>query len=253
MSNNKTPGKDNINVELIKYVPKEIHTEISSIFNKIFETNDNDIKLGTGILLPLPKPKKTQGPTKNLRPITLLEVIRKILSKIFMNRVEEKINNYISPSQSAYRKNRSTTDIIWAHRWIIAKAQEENITIYMTGIDMSSAFDTISRNKLLEITNEILDDDEMRILRILLSETTLEVRVNGASTTAFESNIGSPQGDSISGPLFTTFFENALRLVDEIVQKEPIDVREINIQWIEKVNSNLPDKVIYADDCDFLS
>ena len=121
MANNKAHGRDNMNAELIKYAPREMHVEISNILNDIFKNNDDEIKLGTGILLPIPKPKKYQGPVKNLRPITLLEVIRKISSKIFMNRTESKINQYLTQSQSAYRKNRSTTDIVWAHRWITAK------------------------------------------------------------------------------------------------------------------------------------
>ena len=92
MTNNKAPGKDNINVELIKYAPEEIYKEIDNILNGIYERNDIRIKLETGILLPLQKPKKTQGRVTILRPITLLEVIRKILPKIFINRTEDKIN-----------------------------------------------------------------------------------------------------------------------------------------------------------------
>ena len=79
MTNNKAPDKDNNNVELIKYAPEEIYKDIANILNGIYERNDTGIKLGTSILLPVQKPKKTQGPVKNLRPITLLEVIRKIL------------------------------------------------------------------------------------------------------------------------------------------------------------------------------
>ena len=86
MTNNKAPGKDNVNVELIKYPPKEIYKEIANILNGIYEKNDTEIKLGTGILLQRQKPKKTQGPVKNLKLITLLEMIQKILSKIFMGR-----------------------------------------------------------------------------------------------------------------------------------------------------------------------
>ena len=85
MINSKEPGKDNINVELLKYALK-IYKEIAKIMNGIYERNDIRIKLGTGILLPLQKPKKTEGPVKNYRPINLLEVIWKILSKIFMDR-----------------------------------------------------------------------------------------------------------------------------------------------------------------------
>ena len=153
MSNNKAPGEDKIPVELIKYASDELNEEISIVIN-IFRNNDTVMKMGTGILIPLPKPGKTKGPVKNLRPVTLLEVIRKILSKILMHRTEMmKIDGYLANSQSAYRKGRSTTDIVWAHRWIAAKAQEQDISVHITGIDMSSAFDTIYKEELLEIAN----------------------------------------------------------------------------------------------------
>ena len=210
MANNKVPGKDNINVELLKYAPEEMYEEIANITNGIYERNDTSIKLGTGILLPIPKPKKTQGPVKNLRPITLLGVIRKILSKIFMDRTEEKINKHLSQSQSAYRKCRSTNDAVWAHRWMSTKTPIQDIIIFITGINMSSAFDTIYRDELIKIAEEILDEDELRILSTLLAETTLEVRIENAQSDTFESNIGSPQGDSISGPLFKLYLNEAL-------------------------------------------
>ena len=52
----------------------------------------------------------------------------------------------------------------------------------------------------MNIVETFLDEDEVRFIRRLLSKTTLEIRVEGATATAFESNIGSPQGGSISGP-----------------------------------------------------
>ena len=58
MASNKAPGKDNTNVELIKYALEEVHQEISKILNGIFETNNEEVKLGTGVLLSLPKLKK---------------------------------------------------------------------------------------------------------------------------------------------------------------------------------------------------
>ena len=79
--------------------------------------------------------------------------------------------------------------------WILAKVQECEIKIYIIGIDMSSAFDTIDRNKLVERCESFL---EVRFIKRLLSNTTIEVRVKGADTKPFESNIGSPQGGSIT-------------------------------------------------------
>ena len=115
MANNKTPSKDSINIELIKYAPEEIYKEIANILNGIYERNDTRIKLGTGILLPLPKPKKTQGPVKNLRPIILLEFIQKIMSKIFINRTEDKISKYV-PNTKCIQKIQKHRHVAWAHR-----------------------------------------------------------------------------------------------------------------------------------------
>ena len=118
MANNKALCKDNINVEQLKHVPEEIYKEIGYILHEIYERSDTEIKLGTGILLPLLKQKKTKGPVKSLIPVTLVEVIQKILSKIFMDRTEDTINKHRSQSQSTFRKSRSTTDVLWVHRWM---------------------------------------------------------------------------------------------------------------------------------------
>ena len=101
---------------------------------------------------------------------------------------------------------------------------------------MSLAFDTINRQKLMEINEQILDEDSQWMLRILLSETTVEVRIKGAESTSFPTNIGSPQGDSYSGLQFTMYFEQDLK---ELREEEGINT-----------NEDLPVELIYADDYD---
>ena len=48
---------------------------------------------------------------------------------------------------------------------------------------------------------------------MLLANTTLEVRIKGVDSEPFGSNIGSPQGDGISGCFFNIYFEHSLRRV----------------------------------------
>ena len=205
MTNNRAADHINMCAELVKYAPKDIHTEIANTLNDLIE-KQHQIDIGKGILVPLEKPlKRMPGPAKNLRPIILLPIIRKILSKITLSRLKPKLDHYLSASQSAYRSNRSTTDIVWSYRWILAKVQIYDIEVFSTGIDMSAAFDTIDRVQLIKILGNFADSDEMRMVRLLLSETSLEVKLSGHKTKPpqFASNVGSPQGDGLSGPLFT--------------------------------------------------
>ena len=120
---------------------------------------------------------------------------------------------------------------------------------------MSSSFDTIYRDKMFKKVEEFLDEDDLPILNMLIAETTLEVKVENAQATTFESNIGSPQGDSISGPLFTLYFNRALQQIKDEMQKEPIDCRDINPRWVEKMESSIPEEIadVYADECDFIT
>ena len=127
---------------MIKYGTLKLHKEMSNIYNQCFEKHEK-IDVGSGLLVPLPKPNKEKVPRKKLRPVILLPILRKVFSNILLSRTNEKIDNYLSHSQSAYRSSRSTSDIVWSHRWMAAKVQINKELYYIIGIDMSSAFDTV--------------------------------------------------------------------------------------------------------------
>ena len=250
LNNNRAAGHDHITAELIKYAPAEVHTKITSILNRCF-THNEPIQVSKGMLVALPKPKKPKGPLKNLRPVILLPIIRKILSNITLERIKDRVNVYLSASQSAYREKRSTSDIVCCHRWVAARIQKFQETVYITGIDMSSAFDTIRRQKLLEIFATFLEQDEVRIIQFLLSDTTLDIKMDGVSEPKeFSTNMGSPQGDALSGMCFNVYFENALRKLRMAMSTNPIFDEHLYHQRIEM---SLPEECIYADDYDYIT
>lgn len=76
---------------------------------------------------------------------------------------------------------------------------------------MSAAFDTIRCHKLLEIAKEVLSKDGAMMLRFLLTDATIEIKIKDERTTSVTSHIGAPQGGSYSGPQFELYFENSLR------------------------------------------
>ncbi|XP_029655928.1 uncharacterized protein LOC115229770 [Octopus sinensis] len=99
---------------------------------------------------------------------------------------------------------------------------------------MSRAFDLINRHKLVEFLAGFLDESSIRMIRALLSETYLSVRVRYKCSKPFESTSGTPQGDLLSPILFVIYLEAALR------ELKPYYKGNINV-------------VAYADDVDFIS
>ena len=102
---------------------------------------------------------------------------------------------------------------------------------------MSAAFDTINRTQLLDILENIIEEDELRIVRSLLSNTKINMKVNGATEHySFLANTCTPQGDGLSPVLFFIYLANALR----------------NIRRTPE-HKDLPPEIAYADDVDFIS
>ena len=107
---------------MIKYSPKIVHQQIADIFNEMAKTGSIPDEVIEGVLVPLPKPGKPQGPPANLRPIILLSILRKILAICMSKRIQEKIENRIPLSQTAYRAGRSTTEHVFTCK-ILAEKQ----------------------------------------------------------------------------------------------------------------------------------
>ena len=158
-----------------------------------------------------------------------------------LSRIAPKVDEYLSPSQSGFRRGRSTADVLFGYRWLCARAQRQRISIELLGIDLSRAFDTIRRDKLLDKLQTFLGKSEMRIIRLLLADTSLEPRLSTGECHAFATSIGMPQGDSLSPVLFTVYLEAALRDLRSHLPTRP------------QTDANLPLDVEYADDTDFIS
>ncbi|GFS05738.1 retrovirus-related Pol polyprotein LINE-1 [Elysia marginata] len=182
LNNNRACGEDGIPGEVIKYGADTLAKVICNILNRVFSEHD-DININGGKVKTFQIPGKAKGPVTNLRPITLLNTLRKVLSLIVLNRTKHDINEYLSPSQSGFMEGRSTSDIVLSHRWLVNKTYADcrEHRLFITGIDMSSAFDTIDRHLLLNTLKNIIKEDEQRIIRYLLNNTELSIKLKGSS------------------------------------------------------------------------
>ena len=167
---------------------------------------------------------------------------KKVSGQTNSHRRRPSIEKYLSHSQSGFRPERSTSDVVWTHRWLAAKTVTENINIKITGIDMSAACDTIDRDILLQILKNIVEEDELRLIQFLLSNTHINTRINNADINApFTSNVGTPQSDGLSRVLFTIYLEHALKEVRTVIGKPK-----------SSLEKKIPREIAYADDVDFV-
>ena len=129
--------------------------------------------------------------------------MRKILSHITLNRIREAAEKHIRHTQSAYRKGRSTADIILTHRLNMATSYTTKQEIHVTSLDMSTAFDTISRSQLINSCETFLEQDDVTLIKYLLTNTKMIIKINNRFGNCYSTSIGSPQGDSLSPILFS--------------------------------------------------
>ena len=170
-----------------------------------------------------------------------IATLRKTLSLVVLSRIAPKVDECLSPSQSGFSRGRSTADVLFGYRWLCAKAQRQRVSIEFLGIDLSGAFDTIRRDKLLDTLHTFLGESDLRMIRLLVTDTSLEPRLSTGECHAFATSIGTPQGDSLSPVLFTLYLETYLRDLRLRLPVRPL------------ADSNLPLDVEYADDIDFIS
>ncbi|KAL5253305.1 hypothetical protein ACHWQZ_G013176 [Mnemiopsis leidyi] len=247
LKNGRATGPDGIPNELLKYSTNTVHERFAGIINNCFETHSYLDPIGQANVTPLQKPNKPVGPLKNLRPLTLSNAVRKILSMATLKRIEKKVEAFTGPWQCAYKRGRSCADIVWCQRMLLSIVQRKKWEYHRMGIDMSSAFDTIRRSSILELLVKCgCNDDEIRLVRLLLSNTKIKINVNGTLSVEFLSLLGAFQGDCLSGCLFTLVLAGALcelreQLAVTMVRPNP----PITIE-------GFPLETEYADDVDFM-
>ena len=131
----------------------------------------------------------------NHRGISLLSIAGKILARNLLNRLIDHLEQGLLPeSQCGFRKERGTTDMIFAARQLQEKCQEQNV-------DLTKAFDTVSRDGLWKIMSKFGSD------RFTMECKLLDDR---ESSTPFPVTNGVKQGCVLAPTLFSMMFSAML-------------------------------------------
>ena len=111
MKNEKSPGEEGLTKEFYVTFLDIFKTELCELFNNMKLANSEPISMKNAIVKLLYK-KGDHRYLKNWRPVSLLNVDYKILSKVLTNRITKITDKIVPMEQKCGVKGRKLTDII---------------------------------------------------------------------------------------------------------------------------------------------
>ena len=142
---------------------------------------------------------------------------RKILAHVLLNRlVHTNAEDYLPEPQCGFRANRRTTDMVFVLRRLQEKFREQNKGLYVAFVDLTKAFDIVSRKGVWMIMEHLGFSPNFLSMVIKLHENQRgQVRLNSDFSGSSATVNGEKQGCVLAPTLFSYFFSMILKEITE--------------------------------------
>ena len=240
MKSGKASGPDEIPSELITALGEIGVEEVTKLLNSIYDTGKIPDDFKKSVYIALPKKPGTVECDQH-RTISLMSHLTKVLLRVLMNRMRDKIMPEISETQFGFMADKGTRNAIFALRILMERAVEVQTDLYLCFIDYSKAFDKVRHSALFDILQGLnVDGKDLRILRNLYWEQEAAIRVDNECSEYRPIRRGVRQGCVFSPDLFNIYSEMILRNIE---QHEGVKVGGKNINNLRYAD----DTVLIAD------
>ena len=145
---NQVSGGDGIPAGLFQFLNNDAVKMLNSICQPIWKTQQWPQDWKRSVFIPIPK-KGDAKERSNYHTIVLISHVSKVMLKILQARLQQYMNWELPYIQAGFRKGRGNRDQTVSVCWIIDKAKEFQINIWL--IDYSKAFDCVDHNNLKEM------------------------------------------------------------------------------------------------------
>ena len=167
-------------------------------------------------IVTLYKNKGDRSDCNNYRGISLLSIVGKVYARIILNRLQCLAQRIYPESQCGFRAERSTIDMIFSLRQLQEKCREQGQELYMMFIDLTKAFDLVSRKGLFILLKRI--GCPPKLLSMIISfhaDMMGTVLFDGSFSDSFSICSGVKQGCVLAPTLFGIFFSLLLSFAFE--------------------------------------
>ena len=208
MENNKTPGSDGL--------PKEFYAKFFNLFADGFVAMLNDAHAAGrlsesqryGLITLACKDESKADQLGNWRPISLLNVDYKILSKVLSKRLGRILGSCVHKDQTCAVPGRSIQDNLHLFRNVVDYCAEANVHAAIVSFDQAKAFDRVSHDYLCRVLRAFgFGDDFIRWISIMYTDISSSVLVNGFISDRFAVRRSVRQGCPLSALLYVLCIE----------------------------------------------
>ena len=216
----KSPGPDKIVPEMLKGAREKISSVLVSFFNECVRTQEIPETFPDALTVLLFK-KGDASVITNYRPISLLNIIYKLFTKVVHNRMERVLEEGQTREQAGFRRAFGTVEHIFTVQQVIERYREyEELLagrreyLYLVFVDFAKAFDSVEYNAVWKSLQEMgVSSHLIGILRKMYEVGKSKVKVNDSEVPIVIER-GVRQGDTISPVLFTACLRSVFRTLE---------------------------------------
>ena len=202
MPNNKSPGEDGIIVEFYKMFWNLIGDDLHEVFLNGLENEELAYSQYLALIILLYK-KGPRENIKNWRPISLLNVDYKILSKVLAERLKQVLPEIIHTDQKGCVENRYIGENIRLIDDILHDIENNMSDSIILLQDQEKAFDRVEWDWLFSTLRYFgFGEKFINWLITLYKNSKSSLMTNGCQSAYFDITRGIRQGDSLSALLY---------------------------------------------------
>ena len=199
MSNNKSPGNDGLTRELYEMFWEDLKKLLCASITKAFHRGELSHSQKQALI----KKDRDKKLIKNWRPISLLNIDTKLISKVLAERLKNVLPSLISSGQTAFVKGRFISKGGRLISDILEICDKLQIKDFLVTVEIEKAFDSINHCFLIKVFEKYgLEKNFIKWIKILLQNQESCIVKEGATTNYFKLEKGTRQGEQISAYLF---------------------------------------------------
>ena len=209
LSSGKAPGSDAIPAEIYKAGGLPVAEKLTELFHIMWRKEAIPQEFKDATIIHLLKRKGNPQVCDNHRGISLLSIAGKILARVLLNRLNEHLeqSGLLPESQCGFRKDRGMIDMIFTAQQLQEKCWEQNVDLYMTFVDLTKAFDTVSHEGLWKILAKFgCPAKFIAMVRQFYDGMLARVQNDGEFSDPFPVTNGVKQGCVLASTLFSMMF-----------------------------------------------